>query len=210
MENLNTMAFYTKINNSLKDSNVFVKVPNTQTLKEAKNIWIKNENGTLKPIWNYRWDTGSWSACSSKCGGGTQTRSVTCMRTNNIVKPDVFCSDITKPSTSQTCNTQSCEGICKFNFKPYNSVSSDVVAPPGSTWWRIIDHMYNSGYTSISSTVVWSDDDDSPCEVIHNDFIDNYNDPLTLRVTKNGYIYYVGSLQMNRFGTNGELLLFYE
>ena len=44
------MSFYTKINSSLKVSNVFVNIPNTQTLKEAKNIWVKNNNGILKPI----------------------------------------------------------------------------------------------------------------------------------------------------------------
>ena len=111
MENLNIMPFYTKVNSALKVSNVFVKIPNTQTLKEAKNIWVKNESGVLKPIWNYRWNTGNWSSCSVTCGGGTQTRSVTCTRNDNITKSDVFCSDISKPNTSQSCNTHSCATV---------------------------------------------------------------------------------------------------
>tara|TARA_R110000868_G_scaffold218576_2_gene469363 strand:- start:285392 stop:287203 length:1812 start_codon:yes stop_codon:yes gene_type:complete len=45
------------------------------------------------------WTTGAWSACSKTCGGGTQTRSVTCNFTS--------CTG-TKPATNQTCNTQAC------------------------------------------------------------------------------------------------------
>lgn len=47
------MPFYTKVNNILRDSNVFVKPSRNEILKEAKNIWVKNESGILKPIWNY-------------------------------------------------------------------------------------------------------------------------------------------------------------
>jgi hypothetical protein len=48
------------------------------------------------------WQTGSWSTCNKPCGGGTQTRSVTCQTTT-----DSNCAG-TKPATSQSCNTQAC------------------------------------------------------------------------------------------------------
>ena len=64
------MPFYTKVNSNLRDSNIFVKPSGSEILKEAKNVWVKNTNNVLKPIWNYRWDTGNWSECYVPCGGG--------------------------------------------------------------------------------------------------------------------------------------------
>ena len=120
------MPFYTKVNSNLRDSNIFVKPSGSEILKEAKNVWVKNTNNVLKPIWNYWWTLGNWGACSASCGGGTQTRTVTCTRTNNVVKSDSFCSDITKPSTSQACNTQSCNE-CKYDANTYWNDESALI-----------------------------------------------------------------------------------
>lgn len=75
--------------------------------KKMKNIYT-NINGVWKPLWSYSWYTGNWSSCSAECGGGTQTRTVYCKRNDNVQVDDAFCSG-TKPSTQQSCNTQSCE-----------------------------------------------------------------------------------------------------
>ena len=55
----------------------------------------------------YSWQTGSWGTCSKTCGGGTQTRTVSCKRNDGVTVSSTYCSG-TKPATSQTCNTQSC------------------------------------------------------------------------------------------------------
>lgn len=54
------MPFYTKVNSNLRDSNIFVKPSGSEILKEAKNVWVKNTNNVLKPIWNYWWTLGNW------------------------------------------------------------------------------------------------------------------------------------------------------
>lgn len=84
--------------------------------KPCQNIYV-NVSGAWKPLYTYSYQLGSWGACSANCGGGTQTRTVTCQRrdaTNSNLDvqtvADSFCAahGLTKPTTSQSCNTQSC------------------------------------------------------------------------------------------------------
>jgi hypothetical protein len=46
------------------------------------------------------WQTSKWSECTAVCGGGTQTREVTCDFGN--------CDPAVKPDTTQTCGTEPC------------------------------------------------------------------------------------------------------
>jgi len=57
----------------------------------------------------YSWLIADWGTCSADCGGGTQTRIVVCQDNNSQVVADEKCTE-TKPSTSQSCNPQSCGG----------------------------------------------------------------------------------------------------
>jgi hypothetical protein len=63
----------------------------------GKSSDVTGSNG---PRCTSTWQTGSWGACNKSCGGGTQTRSVTC-------KANHFCPGA-KPATSQACNTSAC------------------------------------------------------------------------------------------------------
>lgn len=53
------------------------------------------------------WSVGTFGSCSKACGGGKQTRTVSCLSTNGNVLSDGECSG-TKPSTSRDCNTTPC------------------------------------------------------------------------------------------------------
>ncbi|HEX8822883.1 MAG TPA: thrombospondin type-1 domain-containing protein [Archangium sp.] len=64
------------------------------------------QNFTIDVI-SYAWTNGSWGACSTACGTGTQTRTVSCRRSDGVTMADSFCTG-TRPATSQSCTGDSC------------------------------------------------------------------------------------------------------
>ena len=68
------------------------------------------------------WVSGSWSQCSATCGGGTQTRSVTCVDANNQLIPESNCTD-PKPNTQQACNLQACQTPPHWATGPWGECS---------------------------------------------------------------------------------------
>jgi len=55
------------------------------------------------------WAVGNWSECSSPCGNGTQTRSVTC------ADPEGSCSD-SRPANARACAG---DGVCEWSTGPW-------------------------------------------------------------------------------------------
>lgn len=117
----------------------YLKVNDTWRL--VTNIYV-NINDTWRPLWSYRWEVGNWGGCSVSCGGGTQTRSVTCKSSDGSTYQDQMCLQFVgaKPVTSQVCNTQSCVGsncCCNWNrqhFRYYTNKLPCTTANVGHPW----------------------------------------------------------------------------
>ena len=88
----------------------------------------------------YSANLGSWSGCSVSCGGGTQTRSATCTRSDGASASLSSCGS---PATSQSCNTQACASYtwkagvktgstCLLDTGP-NGQYSGACSTPGAT-----------------------------------------------------------------------------
>ncbi|MFT5992314.1 MAG: cysteine-rich repeat protein [Flavobacteriales bacterium] len=56
------------------------------------------------------WSASGWSACSAECGGGVETRTVTCISEGGVPRPDEACTD-RRPPTAQICGDDSCDWL---------------------------------------------------------------------------------------------------
>lgn len=79
----------------------------------------------------YSWLAGSWSSCSASCGGGVQTRALSCQRSTDLAYVSSSYCTSAAPATQQSCNTQACAGTTRAvvnttNITPANN-SLDVV-----------------------------------------------------------------------------------
>lgn len=69
---------------------------------------ITEQTCNTDPCVAARWVTGFWGICSASCAGGSQSRTVQCMTTTDMVTTDGNCQ-ASRPASSQTCNSQTCE-----------------------------------------------------------------------------------------------------
>lgn len=94
------------------------------------------------------WTVGSWGACSESCGGGTQTRNVSC----------TFDScDGPEPVDSQTCNAQACSCVTTI---PWSASCADGgLSGSGSingftNWNSCIGAAESSGWNRVSNCCI--------------------------------------------------------
>lgn len=71
----------------------------------AKPSTIQSCNTSTCP--NPHWEYIAWSTCSKTCGGGVQTRTVSCVNKSGQIVSRTQCRT-TAPVSSRSCNSQSC------------------------------------------------------------------------------------------------------
>ncbi|NWS53575.1 PPN protein, partial [Chunga burmeisteri] len=71
----------------------------------------------------YSWSYGSWSECSSECGGGFQSRLVFCTIDNEIY-PDYMCRNKPQPGNNRTCGHQACPQTKRWKTGEWGSCSA--------------------------------------------------------------------------------------
>lgn len=87
-------------------SDAVAKCTYMQSSADSLSLRYKAYCNSAIPV-SYIWQSGSWGTCSVTCGGGTQSRSVTCMGSDGQSYPDYQCAG-TKPDATQTCNSFAC------------------------------------------------------------------------------------------------------
>lgn len=59
----------------------------------------------------YTWRTSNWSACSSLCGNGQESREVYCTSQDGSPVEETHCDAGKKPATTQPCLIESCDNF---------------------------------------------------------------------------------------------------
>ncbi|XP_052756348.1 papilin isoform X3 [Galleria mellonella] len=83
-------------------------------LLQDENVGIKYEYSIapeLLPLADqqYHWVFDNFTPCTATCGGGFQTRNVTCRSREELdIVDDGLCEEALKPPSNQTCNTDAC------------------------------------------------------------------------------------------------------
>ena len=117
------MAVWSRVGGAWKTADLFyARVGGAW--KHTLNVWVRT-GGAWKAAFSYSYKYGNWSACSENCGGGTQTRTATCTRSDGRAVSDTFCTKygLTKGATSRDCNTDAC-----FSSQTYTA-SATFTAP---------------------------------------------------------------------------------
>lgn len=97
------------------------------------------ENASL----SYSWDISDWNDCDKACGGGTQTRTITCKDKQGNVNPDGRCPG-KKEETSRMCNAQECTSDYSWLIGEWSDCSKTC---GGGTRSRSVLCKYKDGST---------------------------------------------------------------
>ena len=81
---------------------------------EADQEPISRECNTV-PCDVFSWVESEWSECSAPCGGGTQSRNVSCVSSSGEISSETSCVQDVRPSNSRNCNQESCD-FCGSNI----------------------------------------------------------------------------------------------
>ncbi len=101
--------------------------------------WVAGPWGSCAPL--PFWDAGSWTTCDNTCGGGFQTRSVSCNATGSVQTRTVYCpSGATCVPGDKPATTQACPASCAGQRPPESQSCAN-----GSNWGDIFNstsHIY--------------------------------------------------------------------
>lgn len=89
-------------------------------------------------LWWNRWRVAPWSPCSASCGGGIQSRRVSCERGSEEGVSEVESQRCVgtgrRPSDTRSCNLQPCARWATTPWGPVSPLDIDQKKVPAGVW----------------------------------------------------------------------------
>lgn len=101
------MPAYVNVGGTWRPTVQYVNVGGTW--RDAPQQYV-NVGGTWRPLYTFSWNVGAWGDCVN----GSQSRSVTCTRSDGHVYGDNVCTSFgagAKPAVTQSCTSCQYDGI---------------------------------------------------------------------------------------------------
>lgn len=113
--------------------------------ESKKNVTASCVGNNCATPYSYAWFEGGYGTCSTPCGGGVQTQTVTCQRSDGVTVEESHCSNAgAKPPVSRSCNIQACSSTYAWNIGAWAVCSKSC---GGGTQSRTVICQDNTGVT---------------------------------------------------------------
>jgi len=143
------------------------------------------------------WQTSTYGSCSKSCGGGTKTRSVTCLNMAMMAVSDSLCAcSNAKPASIDSCNTNECVATPMYVSSVLLNDSSSALSAPFEGVVEISFNMSSPDTsTHVDTVMIWiqTNSNSLPTYISRSTSVSYLKDTAGINVAQGSYLWTIDS-----------------